>query len=389
MQKSTKIITIILASTVALCCILVGISVAIDSDYEEVPISSATESTTLSTTEITTTIPTTESTTAASVSQLIIGKWTDSANMSGFEFFEGNKVSFTYVNLSSFNIPFEGKANNGVYEILGDELTIKYSIYTATISKKYKVSIEGNILTMLDIEENETLTYQRDFSDDTTTSSSTSAVSTTGNSTAQQQQTVDDLIGSWISVDGTIVYKFNYDGTAEIKLNKAIVPSLGSSAVSGVYNGVYLTEGNKITIQYTADSVKITNTYTYNTTVNSLNLIDSTGSPISFAREGTAYIPVSEDELLGVWRDGVNMSGYEFKQDGIVKITVVNLTIPIIDSPINSTFTGTYQVKGNEITIGYSIYGNHISETYTYSIENNILSLKNVSNNNISTYIKQ
>ena len=388
MQKSTKILTIILASTVALCCVLVGVGVAINSGYEEVPISSTIESTTLSTTESTTastTVTTTQSTTVQSVAQLIIGKWTDSANMSGFEFFEGNKVSFTYVNLSSFNIPFEGKANNGVYEILGDELTIKYSIYTATISKKYKVSIDGNILTMFDIEENETLTYQRDYSNDSTTSDA----SITTNSTTQNQSSVDEVIGSWISLDGTIVYQFNYDGTTQIKLKNAIVPSLGSSAVTGTYNGVYLTEGNKITIQYTADSVKVTNTYTYNATVNSLNLIDSTGNPISFAREGTGYVPVSEDELLGVWRDGVNMSGYEFKQDGIVKITVVNLTIPIIDSPINSTFTGTYQVKGNEITIGYSIYGNHISETYTYSIENNVLSLKNVSNNNVSTYIKQ
>lgn len=90
----------------------------------------------------------------------ILGKWTDSAGMSGYEFLEGGRVNMTYVDLAGFGVPFNGTAS-GLYTLEGDTLTVKFSIYTATIKKVYRISISHNELSMLDLEEYETSTYAR------------------------------------------------------------------------------------------------------------------------------------------------------------------------------------------------------------------------------------
>jgi len=115
---------------------------------------------------LTTTSPSTasSSTTASAVTGSletdIIGKWMDSAGMSGYEFLEGGRVNMTYVDLAQFGVPFNGKAT-GLYTLEGDTLTVKFSIYTATIKKTYRVSITQNELSMFDLEERETSTYAR------------------------------------------------------------------------------------------------------------------------------------------------------------------------------------------------------------------------------------
>lgn len=90
----------------------------------------------------------------------ILGSWTDSAGMSGYEFLEGGKFNWTYVDLAGFGVPFNGKTS-GVYTLEDDTLTIKYSIYSATIKKTYRVSISQNELSLYDLEEHETSTYVR------------------------------------------------------------------------------------------------------------------------------------------------------------------------------------------------------------------------------------
>lgn len=94
------------------------------------------------------------------LSQALLGKWMDSAGMSGYEFLEGGKLNMTYVDLSPFGFDFQG-ATAGLYTLEGDMLTIKYSIYTATIQKSYRISISQNELSMYDTEERETSTYVR------------------------------------------------------------------------------------------------------------------------------------------------------------------------------------------------------------------------------------
>lgn len=111
----------------------------------------------------TTTAPSTSAAqgTTGDLSKDILGKWMDSAGMSGWEFIEGGKVNWTYVDLEQFSVPFNGKTS-GVYTLEGDTLTVKFSIYSATIKKVYRVKVSGNELSMYDFEEFETSTYIRE-----------------------------------------------------------------------------------------------------------------------------------------------------------------------------------------------------------------------------------
>ena len=90
----------------------------------------------------------------------ILGSWKDSAGMSGYEFLEGGKVNGTLFDLAGFGVPLDG-TTPGTYSLEGDILTVKFSIYTATIKKTYRVSISQNELSLYDLEEHETSTYMR------------------------------------------------------------------------------------------------------------------------------------------------------------------------------------------------------------------------------------
>ena len=114
-----------------------------------------------------TTVPTTSApsqssdyTPSGNLAQDILGSWTDSAGMSGYEFLEGGKLNWTYFDLVQFGVPLDGKTA-GLYTLEGDTLTVKFSIYSATIKKSYRISISENELSMYDLEEHETATYVR------------------------------------------------------------------------------------------------------------------------------------------------------------------------------------------------------------------------------------
>ena len=80
MAKSTKIIAIILSLLVAAVCVTAGISsVQNKDDTTTLPTAGSSTKPTVSVTE-TTTKP------QKNLSELILGKWTDSADISGFEF---------------------------------------------------------------------------------------------------------------------------------------------------------------------------------------------------------------------------------------------------------------------------------------------------------------
>lgn len=388
-----KIITVAVSAVLVLALAGVGIYGVVTSGNSDADVTTAAtqnnETTTVSETETTT-----ETTTAApALSELIIGKWTDSANMSGYEFFTDGTVQMTYVNLTVpvINMPINGTAK-GVYTLNGDTLITKFSIYSATIEKTYTVSIENNTLSMYDTEERETATYARTTSTSIeTTTEATTAVSGADTTTAQQDSSVGtdvtDIAGSWINSDGSVKYTFNKDGTAKITLKKVVVSALGSEPVSGTYSGIYMTEDSNITLQYTVDSEKVTEGYSYSISKNSLSL-DCDGDITLFVREGTRLAPAEETDLLGIWRDGANMSGYEFKEGGIVDVTYVNFTVPVINMPINGTYTGSYTISDNTITLNYSIYGNSITDTFTFSISDNVLTFVD-DEGDTSTYIKQ
>ena len=318
-------------------------------------------------------------TTAASqnLSELILGKWTDSANMSGYEFFADGTVNITYVNLTVpfLNIPVNGTAK-GTYTLNGDMLTTKCSIYSGTIDDTFRVSIENNALSMYNVEEHETATYSRD----------NSVSEPTNNSDVQADET--ELTGSWTNSDGSVKYSFNQDSTVDMVFISANVPSVSSKPVSGNYKGVYVTDGNNVTIQYSVDSKKITDKFEYATSKNTLTL-QSENDTTLFIRVGTESAPSeSDDGIIGKWSDGANMSGYEFKPGGVVVVSYVNFTVPVINMPINGSFTGSYSIDGNKLSINYSVYGKAVNDVFTYTTSDNILNLTD-SDGKTTTYIKQ
>lgn len=92
------------------------------------------------------------------------------------------------------------------------------------------------------------------------------------------------------------------------------------------------------------------------------------------------------EQIIGKWRDSANISGYEFYEDGSVDITYVDLTLPILNIPIEGTVTGNYSLSDNKITISYSLYTQTFDESYTITIEDNVLKL--TSFGEVSTYSK-
>ena len=311
MSKSNKIIVIAISVTVAFCLTVVGITSLISSDKDNTDVSvtatqeasadangNVQESTQLpaensDVSESNATVPpsaqssaaqtapttaSSESTTASAqdLSGAILGKWMDSAGMSGFEFSADGKVSFTYVNLSSFGVPFDGTARNGLYTLEGNILTIKFSIYTATIEKEYEVSIENDVLSMRDIEEKETSTYTRAKSDSESSTSSVAIPTVSVPSTTQAETTSPvsgTLEGRFLSGDKKSEITFNADGTVNVKIKR------------DDFSGVYQVTDDKVLIVYIDDGESISENYDFTLQGNILTLTSSKGEASVYVKQ--------------------------------------------------------------------------------------------------------
>lgn len=387
MDKRTKIIAIVLSVLVALLIVCVGFA-SMNSDKdgtsdttvpsdEVVTVSSentlpaATEPSTLPETTTQVTVP------VVPLKDLLLGKWSDSADMSGYEFFADGTVNMTYVNLTIpvINIPING-TSRGVYTLEGDTLTTKFSIYTATIENSYRISVKNNSLSMKNLEDGTVSTYAK---------KSPSSVPTT--ETTEYISYVDEIFGSWVNDNASVRYNFSQNSTVKVSFNNANVPSVSTSPLNGDYEGIYLTDGTSIIIQFTVGANKVTQRYDFSVSRNSLSFTDDTGNTDIYIREGTGFVTSGETALMGKWSDGSGMSGYEFKSGGVVTITYVNFTVPVVNIPINGTFNGSYTVDGDTLTVNYSIYGNSMMDTYEYSVDSNSLTLMSP-DGKISTYIK-
>ncbi len=383
MDKSTKIIASLLAAIVVVFVVVVVITTSAmkkDDEPTEVVTVTTTQAPVVTVAPDVTTTPTTTETTVppTPLSELILGQWTDSANMSGYAFYADGTVEMTYVNLTVpvVNIPING-VSKGIYTLYGDKLTTKFSIYSATIENTYTVKVENNSLSMKDHEDGETATYQRSSAAVTTVQSNTNPVTD-----------IDEIVGSWVNDNATVRYSFNDDGTFKAVFSDARVTSISTSVLNGEYTGVYLTDGASIIIQFTVGSQKITQRCDFSVSKNTLSLTDETGNTNLYVREGTSIVTPGSGSLVGKWSDSTGMSGYEFKEGGVVVITYVNLTVPVVNIPINGSFTGSYSISGNKVTVSYSIYGNSMVDTFEYTVNGNSLTLKS-SDGNISTYIKK
>ena len=200
MSKATKFFVVLLALGVAFVCVGMGYTAVKNQQDTTTTVATVSPTTTAPTTEATTEPTTTEK--APELAELLIGKWSDSAQMSGFEFFTDGKVSFTYANLASLGISFDGKLDNGTYTLNGNKLTIAYSIYSATIDNTYEISIKDDVLTLKKTDDSKTSTFIRTDSFD--------------GMVVQGTSTPDELIGSWENKSLDKTYKFTQSGKVTI-----------------------------------------------------------------------------------------------------------------------------------------------------------------------------
>ncbi len=97
-------------------------------------------------------------------------------------------------------------------------------------------------------------------------------------------------------------------------------------------------------------------------------------------------IPQSK-QLVAEWKDTSSLnSGYKFNDDGTVKITYANFTIPIINQVFNGTIDGIYTTTKedgkNYVTLSYTVLLTSIEKKYEFSISDNILTLTDPDNGN-------
>lgn len=365
MNKNLKIIIIALSSAIVVALLVLAI-VSITGSSDDADISTtATEETTEtnnSTQENETQAQTT--TQAATVSELIIGKWRDSANISGYEFYEDGRVDITYVDLTLpiLNIPIEGTVT-GSYTLSGDKLTIIYSLYTQTFDESYTVSIENNVMSLSSFGDLSTYSKVSETTEEATTE------------TVVYED--DELTGSWVNSDGTIKYDFSEDGVVNIEIT------------TGEYSGIYFIQDDVITIQFVVGTEIITETYTYVVSKNSMSLTNSLNVVSLWVRSGTENDTTSNDEdILGSWEDSTGMTGYTFNEGSIVDITYANFTIAVLNIPITGTYKGVYVVSNGKITMNYTISSQSYSYTYEFAVSGDTLTLTNTEDGSISTYTR-
>lgn len=385
LSKSTKIILCVIAATLLLCAVIVAVSVGVHHKKDQpttqaVSDSSASASTTSyfdidASSDPGTTVPGDYGV----LQKAILGKWTDSSGMSGYEFSENGKVKVTYFNLTVpiLNLPLSGTAD-GTYTLVQDTLSISYSIYSKAINYSFIASVENERLTLQNKEDGKVSVYMRGSPDMASEIPESASVD-------------DELTGTWGSADATIRYQFDGNGIVTMAFAKADLSQISSKPVSGTYTGVYVTEGDKLTIQFLYDGARATQRYTYSAGTKTLSLTDQQGGTILFLRDGIGALPENtsrEEDLLGKWRDSTGSRGYRFMDGGIVEITYVDINIPVVNIPINGSFRGTYDVDGDTLTLRYSAYTRTVTERFTFSVSGNALTLTNQETGAVSSFTR-
>ncbi len=88
-------------------------------------------------------------------SKQLVARWTDSNNLSGYDFHDDGTVDITYINFTIpiVNMPFNGNVSGSYTTEKVDDVnyvTLNYTVFSKTIQKKYKYNIEESVLTLTD-----------------------------------------------------------------------------------------------------------------------------------------------------------------------------------------------------------------------------------------------
>lgn len=206
-----------------------------------------------------------------------------------------------------------------------------------------------------------------EYEDDTEDVTSSSAH--TDSNTSQEEL----LLGEWRDNANFSGYEFFDNGTMKVMYFNMASINL-ENIVDGTFSGTYKVDGDRLEISYTMYSKSNTEKYTFKVENNTLVLKKGTDEAV-YVRRGTESLAMEnlDPNLLGKWSS--NLSGFEFKENGVVSITYINLESLGINLPISGTVDGVYSISGDELKIKYSIYTGVIDKTYSYSIEKDTLVL--------------
>lgn len=207
-------------------------------------------------------------------------------------------------------------------------------------------------------------------------------------SSAQKDNSVSELIiGAWTDNANFSGYEFFEDNT--MKVTYFNMSSIGlEDVIDGTYSGTYSLDGSDLTVSYTIYSKAVTKSYKVEVGENTLTLTDEAGDEAIYVRKGaSSQMENVDNDLLGSWSS--NLSGYEFKDTGVVTITYIDLSSIGINLPISGKVDGIYTLEGDTLTIKYSIYSGVIEKNYKYSVSGDTLTLTDLGNGDKGIYTKK
>lgn len=106
----------------------------------------------------------------------------------------------------------------------------------------------------------------------------------------------------------------------------------------------------------------------------------------------TACVKTPEKQILGSWRDSTQTMGYEFKENNLVTVTFLDITVPIVNLPYKGTVEGTYQITkrddGNHyVTITYTVFATSVTKDYMFKVDGSALTLTDVADGKQIVYM--
>lgn len=101
-----------------------------------------------------------------------------------------------------------------------------------------------------------------------------------------------------------------------------------------------------------------------------------------------AVISITKNPLEGTWISTSDRGSYTFREDGSVKIYYPGDKLPVLETSYNGSLDGTYAYDKSEevLSITLKIYSKEITARYTYSIEDNTLTLTDTETDKSKTY---
>lgn len=101
---------------------------------------------------------------------------------------------------------------------------------------------------------------------------------------------------------------------------------------------------------------------------------------VVFVTAFTGCMANPEKQIIGKWKDSTGIVGYEFFEGGTVEFSVLGI-------PVDGTYT--MDKKEETVTLTGTVIVKSVTQTYKYLIEENKLTLTDVSSGSAATYIRE